>query len=757
MKKIYKRLVTCSLAVLAMWPATAVKAQTEAEKGQTFYAYRVDQLKKDAEGFSAPSVIGWVSFNTSDTTKVTLLKKCTGAYDMEKVGAGEYLDGKIYTYGYQYDASDYDEAYQSTKYIVYDAETFTPLKTIDRYGERRVSDMTYDYTTNTMYALAEDKETTDRELQITSLNIVNTETGELTRVGGTGELLGINGYGRVVDDNLVTLACDKNGDLYAMSAYRHFYKLDKFSGKATEIGKEHKLAVESFFQSMAFGADGVLYWTQHTAHPYGWLTTIDTATGVPTKIGTLGDNDKLTCLFQKRSLVKTFPLAATDLKAVNDEVKHNQVTLTWTLPTKNYDGTDANLTEVRVYRLGTAEPIAVLGKDATSFVDEHSDNGQTAYEVVAVNAAAPGTPATVSLFAGYDQLVGVNDLHAVKNDATNEVSLSWTKPTLTVNNEYADFDNIVYNVYRVNLLTQKYELLSKNQKELTFSEVVTTEGIYCYVVEAVSGGVIGLGAKTENVSITETKVPPFTAKFEKKGDCDGLFWTAANAPHKYGAGWSISSYVDKDFDGYYARLYKASGSEVLNDWLISPPIKMEKGEYNLSYYGKGSEKDKWSWTVMLGTDGNDLTTFTTELDRHENEIVFGDKTVQGGWKQVCNKNFTITTSGIYHIGLYSDMKVGSYISLCIDNLSITPVTDGINSVKDTAAAKLTFNNDVAEVSGGKTIKQWMVFNAQGQQVMQGLGNGTANVQIGLSALNHGLYIVSVTTTDGAVQTLKLKR
>ena len=508
---------------------------------------------------------------------------------------------------------------------------------------------------------------------------------------------------------------------------------------------------------MAFGADGVLYWTQHTAHPYGWLTTIDTATGVPTKIGTLGDNDKLTCLFQKRSLVKTFPLAATDLKAVNDEVKHNQVTLTWTLPTKNYDGTDANLTEVRVYRLGTAEPIAVLDPDATTFVDEHSDNGQTAYEVVAVNAAAPGTPATVSLFAGYDQLVGVNDLHAVKNDATNEVSLSWTKPTLTVNNEYADFDNIVYNVYRVNLLTQKYELLSENQKELTFSEVVTAEGIYCYVVEAVSGGVIGLGAKTENVSITETKVPPFTAKFEKKGDGDGLFWTAANAPHKYGAGWSISSYVDKNFDGYYARLYKASGSEVLNDWLISPPIKMEKGEYNLSYYGKGSEKDKWSWAVMLGTDGNDLTTFTTELDRHENEIVFGDKTVQGGWKQVCNKNFTITTSGIYHIGLYGFTKEGSYISLCIDNLSITPVTDGISSVKGTAAAKLTFNNDVAEVSGGKTIKQWMVFNAQGQQVMQGLGNGTANVQIGLSALNHGLYIVSVTTTDGAVQTLKLKR
>ena len=101
---------------------------------------------------------------------------------------------------------------------------------------------------------------------------------------------------------------------------------------------------------------------------------------------------------------------------------------------------------MRVYRLGTAEPIAELGNDATSFVDEHSDNGQTAYEVVAVNATAPGVPATVSLFAGYDQLKGVNKLHAVRDKATNEVSVSWTKPTQTVNKGYADLDNIVYNV-----------------------------------------------------------------------------------------------------------------------------------------------------------------------------------------------------------------------------------------------------------------------------------------------------------------------
>ena len=51
MKKVYKKLVTCLLAVLSLWPTTAVKAQTAVDDGQTFYAYRIDQLKKDAQGF----------------------------------------------------------------------------------------------------------------------------------------------------------------------------------------------------------------------------------------------------------------------------------------------------------------------------------------------------------------------------------------------------------------------------------------------------------------------------------------------------------------------------------------------------------------------------------------------------------------------------------------------------------------------------------------------------------------------------------
>ena len=159
---------------------------------------------------------------------------------------------------------------------------------------------------------------------------------------------------------------------------------------------------------------------------------------------------------------------------------------------------------------------------------------------------------------------------------------------------------------------------------------------------------------------------------------------------------------------------------------------------------------------MLGTDSEDLTTFTTELDRHENEIVFGDKNVRGGWIKVCDKTFTVEEPGIYYIGLYGYTKEGSYFSLRLDDLCITPVTDGIGSVKAKTAG-LTWHDGVVEVSDAKEIKSWTVFNAQGQLVMQGTGNGTDRVQIGLAALNSGLYLVGVKTADGAVQTLKLKK
>ena len=167
--------------------------------------------------------------------------------------------------------------------------------------------MTYDYTTNTMYALVEDKSTSG-EIAPTSLCVVDMNTGTYRIIGSPGELTAIDGNNKVAIDGLITLACDATGQLYAMSSYRYLYKVDKFSGAVTQAAPRHNLGTADQFQSMAFDADGRLWWAQQ--HPsYAHFCQIDLTTGIPggfvdfttdyEKLNKLGDDAQVTALYFK--------------------------------------------------------------------------------------------------------------------------------------------------------------------------------------------------------------------------------------------------------------------------------------------------------------------------------------------------------------------------------------------------------------------------------------------------------------------------
>ena len=174
------------------------------------------------------------------------------------VSAGEYVDGKIYTY--QVEFGDFTEIYPYG-WTVYDAETLNVLSENTSQQSNRVVDMAYDYTTNTMYALVEDKYNTGKVAQ-TSLYAVDLATGDYRLIGSPGELKAINGYGNLDDDGLITLACNAQGQLYAMSHYRYLYKMDKFTGKVNDDAPQHNLGTAEQFQSMAFDSDGTLWWAK---------------------------------------------------------------------------------------------------------------------------------------------------------------------------------------------------------------------------------------------------------------------------------------------------------------------------------------------------------------------------------------------------------------------------------------------------------------------------------------------------------------
>ena len=111
------------------------------------------------------------------------------------------------------------------------------------------------------------------------------------------ELTGLND-----GQEIVTLACDDNGQLYGISTDAIFYKIDKATGECTEVraltefsGKPNYTGL-NVVQSMCFDHEqDLIYWVAHSQTPTGgtyidvcYVYTIDPATGEMTELGTYG-------------------------------------------------------------------------------------------------------------------------------------------------------------------------------------------------------------------------------------------------------------------------------------------------------------------------------------------------------------------------------------------------------------------------------------------------------------------------------------
>lgn len=268
-------------------------------------------------------------------------------------------------------------------------------------------------------------------------------------------------------------------------------------------------------------------------------------------------------------------------------------------------------------------------------------------------------------------------------------------------------------------------------------------GTYTYVIEAISGGVVGLGARSETVVYAKTYSIPYSTGFEDNQD--GLFWTAIGNPSAY-YGWSINTSKYLALDGKYAQFKTGGKSTPVDAWLVSPGISFTKGTYTLTYYANGGSSDTHSWEVMLGQRQDDLSSYQVEIDRHEEVKV-------NGWENKFTANFDVPANGVFYIGLHGFTK-STYASLRIDNLSIVASATGIGDVK-AAEGKISVSGGVATVDAAAAVKTWTLTNVRGQVVMGGAGNGSAHLEVGLSAVPAGLYIMSVKTTDGGALVQKI--
>lgn len=450
MKKFYSfvAMLLCGLASL--------QAQT------TIYAYKTWQPSDPTNCQKGP-----IKFSSDDPSNVTLIA------DQSKMGvtyAGTY-------YNYKWYAQITKIGTQSSVEGLYTIDLNDGTRTLISNKGSQLTDLTYDYTTNTMFAIKNGAE---------YLSTLNIETGEVTNIAVFKNELDEAIY-------MLALACDLDGTLYGIASNDILYTIDKATAACTPVGETGVNA--SFTQSMGFDHNnGVLYWVN--AGDYH-LYSVNTETGEATDLGAVGANgdDSVTSVFVPYIHA---PKGAPDrVTERNFTISNKDVTISWKNPEITAQGEAlTEYTGVKILRNGEELTTITLTSaeigTVSSYTDKNLADGNYSYRIVPTNSKGEGGVDTdnLNIIIGPNAPAAPGNFKAEQGDNTAE--LSWTKPTEGMYGGEFDPNSITkYIITRIVGTTSK--TIEVNDPNATSYSDAPGFGTFTYKIKAVNN--IGEGAE----------------------------------------------------------------------------------------------------------------------------------------------------------------------------------------------------------------------------------------------------------------------
>lgn len=450
MKKVYAFILTIAAA------CGAANAQP------TIYGYRTFQRSAETEEN------GPVKFDATSPSNVTLIANQS---KLGKVYAGTY-------YNYKWYAQVTAQGTQSTVEGLYTIDMSDGTRTLVAEGGTRVTEMTVDYTTGTVYAVKGDGD---------NLVTIDLKTGKTQQVGPFNLSSG---------GGMLALACSLTGELYGIATDDNFYKIDKATGTATLVGATGVNA--AYIQAMDFDRNtGKLYWANTGTYS---LYTVNVKTGMATLVGSIGKNadDSIQSLFIPYiNVAKGAPDRVTNRAA---EVVGAMVKLSWTNPAVDAQGGNLeDFTKVEVYRDGV-KVADVEGKagEKSSYDDQGVAEGKHAYDIVPVNSKGEGGKDSdpLSVTVGDDVPGAVGDLNVATGDL--KATVSWTAPTRGMSGGKFSPEGILG--YKVKRSDKKDVLATLPADQLSYTDNATF-GRYVYSVVAYNKDGDGAEASTQEVIV----------------------------------------------------------------------------------------------------------------------------------------------------------------------------------------------------------------------------------------------------------------
>lgn len=597
----------------------------------------------------AHDVYGWLRNNAYDDVSAFCKFTTTDAENLETVHqfetervacAGAFANGYYYAYMLEVEG----EISKPHSFCRMDIET-GELTQLKNYSAMITLfyDMTYDYSTQTMYAIGYD------ENNYTPLLIsVDLENGETTA--------------HTIDNDgskLVTLACSLEGQLYTIDENADLYQLDISTRTLTSIGYTSTRPSE-YLQSMEFDhATGILHWADD-----GKWYTVNIENGEVNQSGYLGAvYARVVGLYIPFEIVNEgAPTAVSDLQVTPGDGGALSARLSWKNPDLNQGGESLqSLTKIEIYRneekVHTIDHPAI-GGDETWTDATITASGKVAYRIAALNAEGENSLTADSVFIGRDvPAAPANGQGTIIN--ANSIRLNWTAPAIGLNGGWTDATSLTYTITRL----PDHRTLVENLSATEYTdETIETTDAYVYEIQAKNadgtGGSVTVGPIVNGPALAL----PYRCRFETEEQF--LLWTVIDANND-GFSWERETTLDA---AYYH--YNDNGETPGDDWLISPSIRLEQDKiYRLSFKLQSYVEDEGyneKVSVHLGT-GRTVAEQTIELADYE--------VVSGRPFTAYRILLSNLTNGDYHISFHCHSDPDKWL-LYVTDILLEEVREG---------------------------------------------------------------------------------
>ncbi len=661
-----KKLSIISLTVVALLPFSA--------QAKTIYGYQTWEAGIE-QAWRGP-----VSFDSDNPSNMQRIADCS---DMSIVYSGYY-------YNYHWYGQAIVKGTQSSVEGLYEIDMNTGERKLMVKGGTKMIDLTYDYSRDKVWGIRNGNR---------FLCEYQPATGSYNSKGtfkcGDEELY------------MLALASALDGTLYAVGVNDNLYTVDVDNAACTLVGA---LGVDAGFdQTMGFDyQSGTLYWCNNGDYT---LYTIDTSTGLATRIGPMGPDgiSSMASLFVP--YINVAVGAPDRVVDITGKGGANSIEISWTNPSITAQGEPlTQLDGVHILRDGQQLADVTLAADiigkSSTYVDNDVEPGKDySYQIVPFNNAGDGgvDADLLTVRAGNDVPGAVGNFSALSGNGS--AILSWTAPTAGAGNGVFDAASITGYVVQRNNRT----IATIGKDELRYEDK-TSFGTYSYSVAAVNNQGTGVFTTIENVQVkpadwiimrngNETLADGVEYKFYDEGGPHGNYNNSSNhelilSPSNPN-GVVVMQFSKLAIDTYYDNITIYHGSGTGGDMVgsfngTSVPMELENIESKandgcLTVTFASDIMDVaagWEATVKVNLlKGVDLAVVSLAIPPQAvaNAETKGVVTVKNGGTQA-SRNYTLQLlSGDEILAEIKGPEIASRSAINVD-IPYKPIAEGICSI-----------------------------------------------------------------------------